>query len=108
MAVDVERVVSLAWWVHDFWILPLQISLALAILYKNVGLAVVIAALIATIATLLCNSSLVVLEGRFQKQVMEAKDARMKTTSECLRNMRIMKLHEVLTFSHLGGFLLHF
>jgi hypothetical protein len=23
MAVDVERVVSLTWWVHDLWILPL-------------------------------------------------------------------------------------
>jgi hypothetical protein len=98
MAVDVERVVSLAWWVHDLWILPLQISLALAILYKNVGLAAAVSALIATIATLLCNSPLVALEGRFQKQVMEAKDARMKTTSECLRNMRILKLQvRVLT-----------
>lgn len=98
MAVDVERVVDFLWWIHDIWILPLQVSLALAILYKNVGLAAGVAALIATMATVLFNIPLATLEGKFQEQVMGAKDARMKTTSECLRNMRILKLQvQILT-----------
>jgi hypothetical protein len=92
MAVDVERVIDFLWWIHDIWDLPLQVCLALAILYTNVGLAAAVAALIATIATVLFNVPVAALQRRFQEQLMGAKDARMKTTSECLRNMRILKL----------------
>ena len=100
MAVDVERIIEFLWWIHDFWILPLQVSLGLAILYKNVGLTAAVAALIATVATVLLNVPLATLEAKFQEQLMGAKDARMKTTSECLRNMRILKLQvRILTKS---------
>lgn len=92
MAVDVERVISFLFWIHDPWILPLQVGLALAILYLNVGLEAAFAALVTTIATVLVNIPLTTLQGKFQEQLMGAKDSRMKTTSECLRNMRILKL----------------
>jgi hypothetical protein len=51
MAVDVQRVGDYSWYLHDIWMLPLQIILALAILYKNVGIASV-ATLIATIISI--------------------------------------------------------
>lgn len=92
MAVDVERVINSLWWIHDIWILPLQVLLAVSILYLNVGMDAAFAALVATIATVLANIPLTTLQGKFQEQLMEAKDARMKTTSECLRNMKILKL----------------
>jgi len=92
MAVDVERVIDSIWWIHDIYILPLQVLLALSILYLNVGLDAAFAALIATIATVLANIPLTTLQGKFQEQLMEAKDARMKTTSESLQNMKILKL----------------
>ncbi|PKI53392.1 hypothetical protein CRG98_026232, partial [Punica granatum] len=39
MAVDVQRIGDYSWYLHDIWMLPMQIVLALAILYKNVGIA---------------------------------------------------------------------
>lgn len=89
---DVQRVIDLGWWVHELWILPLQVVLALTILFTKVGLAPTMTALVATVATVLANTPISTWMEKFEEQLMGAKDARMKTTSECLRNMRILKL----------------
>ncbi|XP_057483297.1 ABC transporter C family member 5-like [Actinidia eriantha] len=91
MAVDVQRVGDYSWYLHDIWMLPLQIILALAILYKNVGIASV-ATLIATIISILVTVPLARVQEEYQDKLMAAKDDRMRKTSECLRNMRILKL----------------
>ncbi|XP_043719689.1 ABC transporter C family member 5-like [Telopea speciosissima] len=91
MAVDVQRVGDYSWYLHDIWMLPLQIILALAILYKNVGIASV-ATLIATIISIAVTVPLAKMQEEYQDNLMAAKDERMRTTSECLRNMRILKL----------------
>ncbi|KAI8523132.1 hypothetical protein RHMOL_Rhmol13G0050400 [Rhododendron molle] len=91
MAVDVQRVGDYSWYLHDIWMLPLQIILALAILYKNVGIACV-ATLIATIISILVTVPLARVQETYQDNLMAAKDYRMRKTSECLRNMRILKL----------------
>ncbi|KAL0418604.1 UNVERIFIED_CONTAM: ABC transporter C family member 5 [Sesamum radiatum] len=91
MAVDVQRVGDYSWYLHDIWMLPLQIILALAILYKNVGIASV-ATLIATIISIVATIPLARIQEDYQDKLMTAKDDRMRKTSECLRNMRILKL----------------
>ncbi|XP_044492293.1 ABC transporter C family member 5-like [Mangifera indica] len=91
MAVDVQRIGDYSWYLHDIWMLPLQIILALAILYKNVGIASV-ATLIATIVSIVVTVPLAKIQEEFQDNLMAAKDERMRKTSECLRNMRILKL----------------
>ncbi|CAN1270125.1 ABC transporter C family member 5 [Linum perenne] len=91
MAVDVQRVGDYSWYLHDIWMLPLQIILALAILYKNVGIAAV-ATLLATIFSIVVTIPLARLQENYQDKLMAAKDERMRKTSECLRNMRILKL----------------
>ncbi|GER46093.1 multidrug resistance-associated protein 5 [Striga asiatica] len=91
MAVDVQRVGDYSWYLHDIWMLPLQIILALAILYKNVGIASV-ATLIATIVSIVATVPLARVQEDYQDRLMAAKDDRMRKTSECLRNMRILKL----------------
>ncbi|KAK4482367.1 hypothetical protein RD792_009520 [Penstemon davidsonii] len=91
MAVDVQRVGDYSWYLHDMWMLPLQIILALAILYKNVGIAFV-ATLIATIISIVATVPLAKIQEDYQDKLMAAKDVRMRKTSECLRNMRILKL----------------
>ncbi|GAV77390.1 ABC_tran domain-containing protein/ABC_membrane domain-containing protein [Cephalotus follicularis] len=91
MAVDVQRVGDYSWNLHDIWMLPLQIILALAILYKNVGIASV-ATLIATIISIVATVPLAKVQEEYQDNLMTAKDERMRKTSECLRNMRILKL----------------
>ncbi|CAL9130508.1 unnamed protein product [Musa acuminata var. zebrina] len=91
MAVDVQRIGDYSWYLHDIWMLPLQIILALAILYKNVGIASV-ATLVATIVSIIVTIPLAKIQEEYQDNLMAAKDDRMRKTSECLRNMRILKL----------------
>ncbi|GLT57466.1 hypothetical protein SLA2020_304340 [Shorea laevis] len=91
MTVDAERIGNFCWYMHDPWMVILQVALALLILYKNLGLASV-AAFISTIIVMLANFPLGRLQEKFQEKLMESKDKRMKATSEILRNMRILKL----------------
>ncbi|CAK9328612.1 unnamed protein product [Citrullus colocynthis] len=91
MAVDVQRVGDYSWYLHDAWMLPMQIILALAILYKNVGIAS-IATLIATIVSIIVTIPIARIQEDYQDKLMAAKDDRMRKTSECLRSMRILKL----------------
>ncbi|KAL6333346.1 hypothetical protein AAG906_028531 [Vitis piasezkii] len=92
MAVDVQRAGDYSWYLHDIWMLPLQIILVLAILYKNDGIASV-ATFIATIISIVVTVPLAKMQEDYQDKLMAAKDDRMRKTSECLRNMRILKLH---------------
>ncbi|EOA32624.1 hypothetical protein CARUB_v10015919mg [Capsella rubella] len=91
MTVDAERISAFGWYMHDPWILVLQISLALLILYRSLGIGS-IAAFAATFLVMLGNIPLAKLEEKFQGNLMESKDNRMKKTSEVLLNMRILKL----------------
>ncbi|KAM7261562.1 hypothetical protein ACFE04_020639 [Oxalis oulophora] len=91
MAVDVQRIGDYSWYLHDIWMLPMQIVLALAILYKNVGIASV-ATLVATIISIVITIPLAKIQEEYQDKLMAAKDDRMRKTSESLRNMRILKL----------------
>uniref|UniRef100_A0A2P2NFS0 ABC-type xenobiotic transporter n=1 Tax=Rhizophora mucronata TaxID=61149 RepID=A0A2P2NFS0_RHIMU len=91
MTVDAERIGDFTWYMHDVWLIFLQVGLALFILYRNLGLAS-IAAFVATIFVMLLNFPLGRLQEHFQDKLMAAKDQRMKATSEILRNMKILKL----------------
>ncbi|KAK2431897.1 ABC transporter C family member [Trifolium repens] len=90
MTVDAERVSAFSWYMHDLWLVVLQVTLALLILYKSLGLAS-IAAFVTTIIVMLANVPLGSWLEKFQNNLMESKDTRMKA-SEILRNMRILKL----------------
>ncbi|MCD7466755.1 Canalicular multispecific organic anion transporter 2 [Datura stramonium] len=91
MTVDAERIGDFGWYMHDPWMVIIQVGLALLILYKNLGFAA-IAAFVATVIVMLLNIPLGSLQEKFQEKLMESKDRRMKATSEVLRNMRILKL----------------
>ncbi|XP_058074514.1 ABC transporter C family member 3-like [Magnolia sinica] len=91
MSIDAERVGDFSWCMHELWTIPVQVILALLILYKNLGLAS-IAAFVATMVVMLMNVPLGKLQENYQGKLMKSKDVRMKATSEILRNMRILKL----------------
>ncbi|KAI5409094.1 ABC transporter C family member 3 isoform X3 [Lathyrus oleraceus] len=91
MTVDAQRVGEFCWYLHDPWMSVLQISLALFILHRNVGVASV-ASFAATVIVMLLNLPMASLQEKFQAKLMEFKDKRMKATSEVLMNMRILKL----------------
>lgn len=91
MSVDVQRITDFVWYVNVIWMLPIQISLAVFILHTNLGLGS-LAALVATLAVMALNIPLTKIQKRYQAKIMDAKDNRMKATSEILRNMRTLKL----------------
>ncbi|KAL1815306.1 hypothetical protein ACET3Z_017880 [Daucus carota] len=91
MTVDAERIGVFGWYMHDLWLVILQVGLAVMILYKNLGLASV-ASLVTTMIVMLLNVPLGKLQENYQTKLMESKDHRMKATSEILKNMRILKL----------------
>jgi ABC-type multidrug transport system fused ATPase/permease subunit len=91
MTVDADRIGEFSWYMHDPWLILLQVGLALLILYQNLGLASV-AAFVATIVVMLINYPLGRLQETFQDKLMDSKDKRMRATTEILRNMRILKL----------------
>ncbi|KAI3891829.1 hypothetical protein MKW92_052716, partial [Papaver armeniacum] len=92
IAVDADNVSYFSSNLHDCWRVPLQVILALLLLYRNVGGVASVAALLATVLVILANISLGRLQGTLQGQLMESKDERMKTTSEIIKNMKILKL----------------
>ncbi|OVA14831.1 ABC transporter [Macleaya cordata] len=91
MSVDIQRITDFIWYMNTIWMLPIQISLATYILNMNVGLGSY-AGLAATLLVMACNIPLTRIQKRFQSKIMEAKDDRMKATSEVLRNMKTLKL----------------
>ncbi|XP_010914891.1 ABC transporter C family member 3 [Elaeis guineensis] len=91
MSVDADRVGLYSWYMHDLWMVVLQVTLALLILYSCLGLAS-LAALAATFVVMLGNVPLGKVQEKYQEKMMESKDIRMKATSEILRNIRILKL----------------
>ncbi|KAL5760091.1 hypothetical protein ACOSQ2_018929 [Xanthoceras sorbifolium] len=90
--VDVERIGDFCWYIHGIWLLPIQVFLALVILYRNLGAAPSIAALFATILVMVSNIPLAKKQEKFHSKIMEAKDSRIKATSETLKSMRVLKL----------------
>ncbi|KAK4488783.1 hypothetical protein RD792_004572 [Penstemon davidsonii] len=91
--VDVERIGEFCWYFHSIWLLPIQVILALVILYNNLGATPSMAALFTTIFVMISNTPLANLQEKLHSKIMEAKDSRIKATSEVLKSMRVLKLH---------------
>ncbi|KAK8605473.1 hypothetical protein V6N13_102251 [Hibiscus sabdariffa] len=91
--VDAERIGDFCWHIHGLWLLPIQVFLALVILYRNMGAAPAFAAVFATILVMVSNTPLAGRQERLHSKIMEAKDSRTKATSETLKSMRVLKLH---------------
>lgn len=91
MSVDIQRITDFIWYLNIVWMLPIQISLAIYVLHTNLGLGS-LGALAATLTVMACNIPLTRVQKGYQTKIMEAKDNRMKATSEVLRNMKTLKL----------------
>lgn len=91
MSVDVQRITDFIWYLNTIWMLPIQISLAVYVLHNSLGFGSLVA-LGATLVVMAVNIPLTRIQKGFQSKIMEAKDDRMKSTSEVLRNMKTLKL----------------
>ncbi|XBJ26268.1 hypothetical protein VPH35_003731 [Triticum aestivum] len=79
VSLDAECVGDFSRSMHDLWRLPVQIVLAMLILYSTLGFCPAFAALLATALTI-------------GEKMMSAKDVRMRAMSEILQSMCILKL----------------
>ncbi|KAI4305508.1 hypothetical protein L6164_028870 [Bauhinia variegata] len=93
VSVDAEQIGDFCFHIHEIWLLPVQVILALFILYKNLGFLPSIAAVAVTIFVMASNTPLAKLQKSLHSKIMEAKDSRIKATSETLKHIRILKMH---------------
>ncbi|XVE48430.1 hypothetical protein DITRI_Ditri01bG0001900 [Diplodiscus trichospermus] len=90
---DIEKVAELVARFHEFWLLPHQVALAWFIMTNSVGWLPSTAAVAATILIMLINTPVSKLQKRWHSGIMEAKDCRMKATSEALKCIKVLKFH---------------
>lgn len=91
IAVDAYRMGDFPWWFHTTWASGLQLVLSIAVLFWVVGLG----ALLGLIPLLVCGLLNVPFAKSLQKcqfHFMVAQDERLRSTSEVLNNMKIIKL----------------
>lgn len=91
MSVDIQRITDFMWFINTFFMLPIQITLAMVILHINLGMGSLVG-LAATMILMSGNIPLTRVQKWYQSKIMESKDARMKSTSEVLRNIKTLKL----------------
>ncbi|KNA15079.1 hypothetical protein SOVF_101510 isoform A [Spinacia oleracea] len=91
VAVDVEKIQSFVVYLHDPWLIFLQIGLALLLLYNKLGLLASFGAFVVTLVFMVANSIFMTWQKKFQKQLMKSKDNRMKMTIETLSKMRVLR-----------------
>ncbi|EKV04366.1 ABC transporter, putative [Penicillium digitatum PHI26] len=91
MSVDVERISSGLQYVHEVWASPIDIGLALWLLERQLGLAVVAFASIFILCTLL-GLGVATTMGERQQRWLQAIQNRVQSTSEMLKNMKEIRL----------------
>ncbi|XP_047065452.1 ABC transporter C family member 14-like [Lolium rigidum] len=91
MEVDAEEVSSVTYQLHNLWLMPLQIAVALALLYAHLGPAVLTAvAAIAVVTVVVAFANRRNLE--YQSKFLGKRDERMKAITQLLNYMRVIKL----------------
>lgn len=91
MSVDVQQINDSIVQLNNTWMLPLQVVIALLILYQAIGVAT-----FAGLVTMILFAAVITQNSRVLKkssmEVMMKKDVRMKLTTEVLNYMKIIKL----------------
>ncbi|KAF5176046.1 ABC transporter ATP-binding protein/permease VMR1, partial [Thalictrum thalictroides] len=92
MSVDAERTVNICNSLHDVWSLPLQIGVALYLLYTQVKFAFV-SGITITILLIPVNRWLATLIARATEEMMKQKDERIRRAGELLAYIRTLKMY---------------
>ncbi|KAF9613046.1 hypothetical protein IFM89_005480 [Coptis chinensis] len=92
IAVDAYRMGEFPFWFHSTWTYALQLFLAIGVLFGIVGLGA-LPGLVPLFICGLLNIPFAKVLQNCQSQFMVAQDKRLRSTSEVLNNMKVIKLH---------------
>ena len=92
MSVDAQKISDLLPYLNMLWSAPLQIGVAIYLLYQILG-APVFAGLGTMIALIPINGFSAAITRKLQVKMMKQKDVRVKKMSELLSGMKILKLY---------------
>ncbi|XP_043706853.1 ABC transporter C family member 13 isoform X2 [Telopea speciosissima] len=92
MSVDADRTVNLCNSFHDMWSLPLQIGVALYLLYTQVKFAFV-SGIAITVLLIPVNRWIATLIASATEKMMKQKDERVRRAGELLKNIRTLKMY---------------
>ncbi|KAJ1262043.1 hypothetical protein BS78_09G077000 [Paspalum vaginatum] len=91
IAVDAYRLGEFPFWLHLAWCMPVQLVLAIAMLFWTVG-AGALPGLVPVVVCGVLNVPLARMLQRYQSRFMQAQDQRQRATAEVLNAMKIVKL----------------
>ncbi|XP_046577414.1 multidrug resistance-associated protein 1-like [Haliotis rubra] len=92
MSVDVEHLRTFIFYIWESWSQPLKVVISLYLLYQFLG-ASMFAGMAVLFVLLPVNGITTLLWKKFQAELMEQKDKRMKITNEVLSGIKILKLY---------------
>lgn len=92
MAIDVDRFQQITPLTHQYWSTPLQVSLALWMLWSQIG-ASVLSGVAVMLLLLPINSLITMQTKKYQMRQMTVKDERTKMVNEVLNGIKVIKLY---------------
>lgn len=92
MTMDTHRIVEILWLFNSIWSLPLQIGIAIYLLWQQLGVAT-LSGVVVMIALMPINGFVAARLRLLQISLMKLKDKRIKLMNEILSGIRVWKMY---------------